>query len=149
MSEKSKIITLVSTENARKGYKFVFEEYYDNRCKTCPLYNVCVGNLEPGRVYEIVNVRRKKHKCQVYKTEVVVVEVKEAPIEALIRTSLAIEGVITTYAPIECNKVSCKYYELCKPTGLKGGDKCKILKVYGKVKCDKGGSLTRVLLNRI
>ena len=147
--DKDKIITLVPRAFAKKGYKFVFEGKVSEECKECPLYNVCVKNLEKGRVYEIVNVRNKKHKCKVYGSEVVVVEVREADIEALIKTSLAIEGAIISYSPLNCNEYSCPYFKLCKPLGVKVGDKYKIVKVLEKLKCSRGLSLTRVLLRRV
>lgn len=143
------IITLAPKAFARKGYKFVFEGKVSEECKECPLYNVCIKNLEVGRVYEIVNVRNKKHKCKVYGSEIVVVEVKEADIEALVKTSMAIEGAIISYSPVNCNEYSCPYFKLCKPLGVKPGDKYKIIRVLEKLKCSRGYSLTKVLLRRV
>ena len=146
--KQGKIITLISVENARKGYKFLFEGQVYEQCKLCPLYNVCIGNLEKGRVYEVINVRKKKHKCKALNMDLAVVEVREAPLEVAIRTSYAIEGAIITFHPINCSKLSCINYELCSPIGLKSGDKCKIVKIYGKIDCPRNLSLTKALINR-
>ncbi len=149
MDNKKNIITLVPKTFARKGYRFVFEGKVDSECKKCSLFNVCIKNLEPGRIYEIVNIRNKKHKCKIYESEVLVVEVVEADVEAFIKTSMAVEGAIISYNPVNCNEYLCPNFKLCKPLGLKQGDKCKIIKVFEKLKCSKGISLTRVLLRRV
>ena len=142
-------ITSVPKAFAKRGYKFVFEGKVSEECKECPLYNVCIKNLETGRVYEIVNVRNKKHKCKVYGSEIVVVEVREADIEALIKTSMAIEGAIISYSSPNCNEYLCPYFKLCKPPGVKLGDKYKVIRVLEKLKCSRGYSLTKVLLRRV
>lgn len=148
MGQRKNIITLISCENAKKGYKFIFEGKTFKECKSCPLFKVCVENLERGRVYEVVDVRSKKHKCKALNTDLAVVEVKEADIEAAIPTSIAVEGALITYRGVDCSEVSCRNYGLCNPLGLKIGDKCKIIKVYGKISCPKGKALTKVLLSR-
>jgi len=148
MVKQRKIVTLVSMENAKKGYRFLFEGHIYEQCMSCTLYNVCVGNLEKGRIYEVINVRRKRHKCKALNTELAVVEVREAPLEVAIRTSHAIEGAIITFYPINCSKLLCVNYGLCSPLGLKSGDKCKILKIYGKISCPRNMSLSKVLINR-
>jgi len=143
------IVTLVPKAFAKKGCKFVFEGKVSEECMECPLYNVCVKNLEVGRIYEIVNVRNMKHKCKVYGSEVIVAEVKEADVEALVKTSMAIEGAIISYSPVSCNEHSCPYFKLCKPLGVMPNDKYKIVRVLEKLKCFRGYSLTKVLLRRV
>jgi len=142
------LITLISSENARKGYKFLFEGMLMNECKTCSLSRICIGNLEKGRVYEVINVRGKKHRCKAFNIDLVVVEVKEAEIEAAIHTSLAMEGAIITFKPVNCSNISCNYYELCNPVGLKNGDKCKIIRIFKKLECPRKLPLTKVLISR-
>ena len=143
---KKYIVTLVGKGLARVGAKFVHGRAAET-CRKCNLYRVCIGNLEEGRVYEVVNVRDKKHYCQLVKDYVYVVDVKEADIEANIKSSMAIEGAIITFKPIECN--GCELSRFCNPVGLKDGDKCKILKIIEKVSCPKNIPLSKVLLRRI
>ena len=140
-----KIITLVPRSMAKRGFRFIHEGDTEN-CRGCELRRVCVENLEIGRVYEVLDVRRKRHKCRLIDDYVYVVEVAEAPIEALIGHKAAIEGVITTFTPSGC--YSCEHSSLCNPQGLKGGDRVRIERVLDKVECRRSGSLVKVILRR-
>lgn len=148
MVKRKILITLISLGNVRKGYKFLFEGTITDECKTCSLSKICIGNLEKGRVYEVINVRGKKYRCKAFNIDLVVAEVKEAEIEATIHTSLAMEGAIITFKPINCSNISCNYYELCNPIGLRNGDKCKIVKIFKKLECPRKLPLTKVLISR-
>jgi len=137
----------VGAKLARPGMKFLHGTP-NKICKSCKYYRVCMGNLEPGRVYEVVRVRPIKHECPLHEGGVIVVEVKEAEVYALIYRRLAIEGAIITYHPIFCEN-PCSLSNLCVPLGLKDGDKCKIIKVLEKVDCPLGKPLSKCLLLRV
>ncbi len=68
-----------------------------------------------------------KHKCSLH-GEVIIVKVKLEPIEMMIPSKFAIEGIKFTYSK-QCNVIECPYFNLCNPIGLREGDSLKIIKV--------------------
>jgi len=141
------MVTLLNKKVAKPGYRFIHEGKAEE-CLDCPIRKVCVENLEKGRIYEVIKVRRKKHKCKLIEDEVVVVEVINAPIEIAISPKKAIEEIITSYSSIPCEKI-CPYQSLCKPEGLKEGDKIKIEKVLNRIECPEGQELIKVIVRPI
>jgi len=137
------MIALVGEAMAKPGIKFVFEGL-TSECRKCKFFKVC-SNLTKGRVYEVKRARRIKHKCPLH-GNVVVVEVELAKVNAAIKSQIAVEGAIITFRPIECSTRNCQYRILCRPLGLFRGDKCKIIKIKGKIKCPKGLNLYECLL---
>jgi len=141
--------TLIGKALAQKGMKFL---YVGDTiiCKKCEYYKVCQENLERNRVYEILRVKNIEHPCNLHEGSVVLVEVKEADIEAIIPTRKAIEGGITEFEPIDYSLIKCKEYRhLCHPPGLFKGDKVQIVKVLEKINCNKDKSFSRVILRRL
>jgi len=142
-------VTLVGIKQAKKGFKFIHLGPSE-QCNNCPLYKTCMGNLEKGRVYEVVEVRNIKHSCSLHEEGVMVVEVQEAEIEAIIDKKVAFEGAIITFHPQKCSEGSCKFLKSCFPPGLKDGDKCKIKEIKEKnVECKLGKKLVVVRLKRM
>jgi len=96
-------------------------------------------------------VREKTHPCKIHENGVRVVEVQEASIKALIPIKLAVESAIIHFEPQDCNNILCKFYHLCKPQGLRKGDKCKIVslgrKLYAKIPCKR--PLIEAVLRRV
>jgi len=146
--DKRRIITLVGVKQARKGLKFLHEKSSE-KCENCEYYKVCIGNLETGRVYKIVKLRDKVFPCPIHEGGVKVVEVVESEIFAAISEKMALEGAVIIFHPEECENISCKYKNLCFPTGLYMGDRCEIVKVEDKIECEKGLQLVKAELKRI
>jgi len=137
------ILTVVNSEIAKRGYKFIFEKN-NLQCMGCILKKICIDKLERGRVYEIVNVRDKEHFCKLLNGKVSIVEVKLASIELSIERKNAIEGVIIRYHPINC-LTPCANIMYCKPPGLFKDDKIKIEKILGPICCMGGKDLVKVI----
>ena len=148
MDKGKPIITLVSVSQAKVGLTFI-NRGASQKCKECEFYKVCVGNLEVNRVYKIVKIRDRSLPCSLYETEMKVVEVVEAEIDAVISSRVAVEGAIITYQNPECDIQECENRGICFPEGLFDGDRCKILKVIGSLQCRLGLPLKRVLLQRV
>lgn len=150
MSSKNKAtLSLVGVNQAKVGYRFVFVGI-PQECKSCGLFRVCLGNLELGRVYEVVGVRSMAHDCALHEVGARVVEVRESEVEAALESRVAVEGGIVTFAPIRCVNEGCPYARLCNPVGLRYGDRCKVVKVSEKIRCATCGlSLTRATLLRV
>ena len=143
-----RLITLVGIRQAREGYAFIHRGA-SPRCRGCERYRVCIGNLEVGRVYEVVGLRERVFPCELHGAGVRVVEVVEADVCTILPPKLAIEGAIITFQPQECDIRTCRSHELCVPHGLTGGDRCTILEVVESVSCFKDLSLVRVVLRRL
>ena len=122
-------VGLVPSSLAKRGFKFTFEGISES-CKTCKLRSACVDGLEMGRVYEVVEVnRKKKFPCPLH-GEVVLATLRKAHILVALPSGL-IEGVTMQYKGTECEDVLCKNYPYCKPDGIVPGDKIKIVREVG------------------
>lgn len=135
------IMTLIGEGQASKGFKFVVSSPPDV-CRECRLFSVCMGRLVPGRVYEVVEVRDKQHYCPLYEGKVTVAKVVEAPMEVVVKTQAAIEGAILAFSHGECDEKGCRLEDLCKPKGIRKGEKVKIVRVLEDLSelalCGKG-----------
>lgn len=141
-------MTLVGELQARVGYRFINGEP-PQACRGCNLYQVCVGRLEPGVVYEVVAVREKKHPCKIHEGGVRVVEVVEAPIELALPPKLALEDLVVWFRPQKCSEVTCRFHRLCSPPMISKGEKFRVIKGdLGKLPCPRGLGLVKVLVKR-
>ncbi|HUX99412.1 MAG TPA: UPF0179 family protein [Candidatus Deferrimicrobium sp.] len=130
----SKILTLIGVKLAEKNKKFLFTGAA-KECDDCPpsLKSVCIGNLEKGYIYEIIEIRKVIHPCIIHEGGVAVVEVQKATIQAAIASKLAFEGATISFPPPDCSEVSCKNFQYCKPIGINQENKYKIIKIFGNV----------------
>jgi uncharacterized protein (UPF0179 family) len=143
------IATLVGSLQAKIGYKFLFNEPA-KECYYCNLSQVCIDNLEVGRIYKIVEVLGKKHNCSIHEGGVVAVKVIESEIEVAINAEKAFEGAIINFQKNECNEINCKNYEICNPIGLKDNEKCKVIQLSHSIEnCLKKYNLKKVIVKRI
>jgi len=142
------IVTLVSISQAEVGKVFIHKGS-SSKCKSCRYSQVCVRNLEPERVYKIVEVRKKALPCSLYKTDMQVVEVMGAEISAVVPSKQAIEGAIVTFHMPDCEEQRCENYEFCSPKGLKDGDRCEIIGVTENLQCPRELPLKKVLLRLV
>ena len=135
-----KIITLISDEQAYVGNVFKIFKIPDE-CKRCPLYNICISKLKPGRKYKIIEVRRfnlpKPHKCLLTGQSLTSVVVEELPVVIAIPKMInVIEGVVIRFELIDedCQKKLAIKYGGDYPV-IENGCKIKILKIIGKEFC--------------
>jgi len=147
MFKKRRIITLIGAKQATKGFKFAFSTL-SARCEKCEYRGVCVGNLELGRVYQVVNVLENVFPCPLHEEGVRVVEVVEADIPASIPSKIAVERATIIFKVRECGDITCRNVVFCNPIGLVNGDRCLIVKLEGKLGCIEGFSLVKTLLRR-
>ncbi|MHA1371172.1 MAG: UPF0179 family protein [Promethearchaeota archaeon] len=148
------VVTLVLKSVAKKGYDFYHENEYDD-CKSCKLYQICMKNLQKHRTYKVVDVRNSVvHKCpnDYFKEDLVVVRVKECPIEVAFPIRKVFENIQIKYHPIPCPEKSCKYFENCNPPNkiLVKGMPVVCLKIIKKIKdeCKYKKDLGIILVKR-
>lgn len=149
MEESNTIITLIGTKLAKTGNEFIFKGAA-KECEPCKLNKTCLG-LNIGSKYRIINLRTSgKHECFVHDSGVCAVEVIEAPIIMALESKKAIKGSKITYEQISCNFSNCENVLLCRPSGLRQGDKYSITNVEGELNepCRKGYSLKIVEVKR-
>lgn len=143
------ILTLIGVKLAKKNRKFIFSGALPE-CENCDpsLKSVCLLNLEKGIMYEIINVRNIVHPCAVHEGGVTIVEVQKAPIKAALDARKVYEGATISFHHLDCDELSCKNYEFCKPKGIKENGKYKITMVFGNLPhtCEKGMRLKLVEL---
>ena len=139
------MITLIGKSLAKKGLVFTYYGGSD-KCEECRFKHSCL-NLEKGRKYEITNVRKITHKCQVHKdNKVQTVEVKPATIRTVVDTKKAYKGSTVIFRNPECD-CNCDNWDICHPEGLFNDDKCVIEEIGPEVVCENGNRLTEVILN--
>ncbi|MDP2845744.1 MAG: UPF0179 family protein [Candidatus Methanoperedens sp.] len=149
MEESNTIITLIGTKLAKVGNEFNFKGAA-KECEPCKLNKTCLG-LNIGSKYRIINLRNSgKHECFVHDSGVCAVEVIEAPIIMALESKKAIKGSKITYEQISCNFSNCENVVLCRPSGLRQGDKYSITNVEGELNepCRKSYSLKVVEVKR-
>lgn len=148
MMEDEIIITLLGAGQAKIGELFIHKGS-GSKCSACKYFNVCVKNLEKGRVYKVVNIRNKILRCEPYNLEMRVVEVVEAEIPAAVPSNQAIKGAVLTFHRQDCNEQNCDKLALCSPEFLRDNDRCKVIAVYESLNCLRKFQLKRVLLKRL
>ena len=148
MNRRDVIITLIGKGQARIGEAFIHRGP-GSKCEGCEYSKVCIDNVEPGRIYEIVGVRDRMIFCRRYEIEMQVVEVVNAKIKAAIPSRQAVPGAIITFRASTCDMESCEYRSLCFPVGLFPNDRCEVLEVTRTLPCPLGFSLKEALLRLV
>lgn len=141
------MITLIGKDLAKKGNEFIFYGPADE-CNDCRFKSSCIGNLEEGRKYKIVDIKDNEQKCPIHAENTVIpVEVERSEITLLTESKNIFEGSTFTYDAPDCDE-TCEFSELCFPEGLNDNDKCIVLKNSGKHKgeCKKGYKLNKLTL---
>jgi uncharacterized protein (UPF0179 family) len=149
MEESDTIITLIGTKLAKVGNEFIYKGGA-KECEPCKLNKTCLS-LNPGSKYRITGIRTGgKLECFVHDSGVCAIEVIEAPITMAIESRKAIKGSKIVYEPLSCNLTNCENFVLCRPSGLRSGDKFTILSVERDIEepCRKGISLKIVEVKR-
>ncbi|MGP3702321.1 MAG: UPF0179 family protein [Candidatus Bathyarchaeota archaeon] len=132
-------LTLISVGKAKKGYTFIYQGLAVE-CLNCSLLKVC-HNLQPGKCYTVVDVRDRIFECKLSGGEVCLVEVESASLKVNIKQKFAIEGAIIEFSPQKCSNIQCEMFNDCVPQVLQAGLKCKVIKIYGTVKCPVNGQV--------
>jgi uncharacterized protein (UPF0179 family) len=140
-----RIVTLIGSGQAKVGTVFIHKGP-GSKCLDCEYSKVCVQNVKPGRVYEIVGVRDRFLPCSQYETEMRVVEVADAKIPSSLPIKQAIRGAVVVFQAPECGNEECESRKLCFPLGLKSGDKCEVLEVTETFQCPLGASRKKAVL---
>jgi uncharacterized protein (UPF0179 family) len=149
MEESDTIITLIGTRLAKVGNEFIFRGAA-KECEPCKFNKTCLG-LNQGSKYRIVNLRNSaKLECFVHDSGVCAVEVIETPIMMAIESRKAIKGSKIAYEQLSCNYPDCDNFVLCRPSGIKTGEKFNIIDVEGDIEepCNKNYQLKVVEIKR-
>ncbi|MCQ8892377.1 MAG: UPF0179 family protein [Candidatus Methanosuratincola sp.] len=123
-TKRQEIVTFVGDVQAKVGFRFVASQPPEV-CKGCKLFLACMSKLKPGKVYEVVEVKDKEHYCPLYEGSVKVVKVAEAPVEALVKSNLAVEGATVEPLIEDCGK-KCPLKVYCTPEWAEPGKKVKL-----------------------
>jgi len=149
MEESDTIITLIGTRLAKVGNEFIFRGAA-KECEPCKFNKTCLG-LNHGSKYRIVNLRNSaKLECFIHDSGVCAVEVIEAPIRMAIESRKAIKGSKIAYEQLNCNYPDCDNFVLCRPSGVKAGEKFSIIEVEDDIEepCNKNYQLKVVEIKR-
>ncbi len=151
---KGLLVTLSLATNAQVGKEFTHDEI-PSVCKECPLYQICMKNLEKGRIYLIKEVNEStRHECpkKLFPGEMVVVKVKEKPLLVSFPSSKTFEGMRLTYAGQSCPERLCRYHPNCDPPekSLAKGAPVKCVRILKKIRteCKLGRDLSLMEVSR-
>lgn len=131
------VVTIIGEQLAKKDTEFVYLGPL-NECRNCKVKTACF-NLKPYHTYKIINIRDKKHGCNVHEGPGVVVEVEEQPIRTTIDKKLS-KGSITQLEPHICDHVFCYHYDICTIQAIQKGKKYRIENIFDDVSCAKNES---------
>ena len=135
-------VTLIGEKLAKKNNEFVYLGP-NNECRNCKLKTVCF-NLKSGRKYKIINIRNKRHNCNVHEGTTAVVEVQELPILTAIDKELS-KGSKIKNETTKCESIGCIFHKLCNVKLQK--DKSYIItKIFENIECPLGYNLQKVEL---
>jgi len=139
------LVTVVGELQCKKDFEFVFGGPLAE-CRECKVKNVCF-HLDENKRYRVTGLREVRHDCKVHEGGVRVVEVEKVPTRAAISSRVALPGSVLQFDKVECEKVGCENYWLCRPYGSVEGSRFKVLSVEPEeVQCPRGKSLRTVLL---
>ncbi|NMC07061.1 MAG: hypothetical protein GYA24_17730 [Candidatus Lokiarchaeota archaeon] len=136
--KKDYLVSLALEQNAQVGKEFIHDEI-PGACKECRLYQICMKNLEKGRVYIIKEVNDStRHECpkKLFPGQMVVVKVKEKPLLVSFPSSKTFEGMRLTYTGQNCPEKLCRYHSCCDPpeNTLAKGSQVKCVKILRKIR---------------
>jgi hypothetical protein len=137
------LVTLIGEKLAKEDEEFIYLGP-NNDCRRCKLKTVCF-NLKPGRRYKIIDIRDKRHSCELHEGNAAVVEVQELPIIAAIDKELT-EGKTAKIERKECKNIGCDNFELCNNLALQKDRNYKITKIYEGLDCLIGHKLQKAEL---
>lgn len=138
------LVTLIGEKLAKEDEEFIYLGP-NNNCKNCKLKTVCF-NLKPGRRYRIIEIRDKRHSCEIHEGNVAVVEVQEMPIITAIDKELT-EGDTAKIEKKECENIGCTNFELCNNIALQKDKNYKITRIYESIECLRGYELQKAELS--
>ncbi|MBU3966306.1 MAG: UPF0179 family protein [Euryarchaeota archaeon] len=150
MEESDTIITLIGTKLAKVGNEFIFKSGA-KECEPCRLNKTCLG-LNSGSTYRITALRNGgKLECFVHDSGVCAVEVIELPVEISVESRKAIKGSTIVFEPVPCNITGCINYAVCRPAGLRRGDKFTLVSVGEDISgsCEKDYTLKVAEVKRL
>ena len=137
------LVTLIGEKLAKEDEEFIYLGP-NNDCRGCKLKTVCF-NLKPGRRYKIIDIRDKRHSCELHEGNAAVVEVQELPIIVAIDKELT-EGKTVKIERKECKNIGCDNFELCNNLALQKDRNYKITKIYEGLDCLIGYELQKAEL---
>jgi uncharacterized protein (UPF0179 family) len=152
--KKDYVVTLASESEAKVGHEFHHEKV-PRECGGCELFQICMKNLSNNRFYQIIEVNDGvRHKCPkgLQDEDLMVIKVKECPLEITYPSRKAFEGILVKYHPQPCTEKECKYYENCNPkrSAIEVNAPVKVLKILKKLKkeCKFGRDLGLMIVKR-
>ncbi|MDD1716601.1 MAG: UPF0179 family protein [Methanolinea sp.] len=148
MADAKPKVTLIGTGMARIDLEFIYEGEAEG-CEGCQVRKAC-HNLNQGRKYRIVAVRKTHHPCSVHLHGATAVEVIESPVATLLGADMAIKNTRIVFER-PCTREGCEHYGLCNPDGAIPGEKYVVMEVLGNAPpgCEKGRNLQRVELKGV
>lgn len=132
-----KTLTFLAKTHAREGYTFLYEGKAAV-CDSCRYSAVCHSNVRGGSLYQVVKVRDKTINCPLV-GETQLVEVSEAGVKVAVGVEGAHDGALMVFAPQPCSNLSCDRFDICVPTTLRGGVRCRIVEVGDVFRCPMSG----------
>ena len=113
-------MTFVGQTYAKQGFTFYFHEIHPECPKSCQLFTTCQGNIDPHKVYEVVEVLQRTLDCpkSFHEESMVLVRIQEPEIVVSMYNRDIYEGSIVKFSPIHCDHDDCQWIDQCDPNSL-------------------------------
>ncbi len=124
----NEFVTFASTPRAKIGFQFIHRGHLP-ACEKCQYFFVCQKPLEKYQVYEVVEVRAKKHECPNNFHEDLMQVVKVQKVSKLVAMPKkgTFQGVNSSYHTQFCYVFECPHRQECVSTAIiLEGQKIKI-----------------------
>ncbi|MCI4349558.1 MAG: UPF0179 family protein [Thermoplasmata archaeon] len=136
-------ITLLSRDQARAGFEFVYQGG-GPVCRKCPYRLACL-TLDAGRRYRVERVRPVEHPCALQETIANVVEVTPIARTLVVEARSAIVGSSVETGRYACGRLDCSNYEVCAGPAMPAKQRYHIARIHPEVaECRIGRTLKRV-----
>jgi uncharacterized protein (UPF0179 family) len=115
----NEFVTFASTSRAKVGFQFMHRGHL-RACGKCQFYFVCQKSLEKYQVYEIVEVRLKKHDCpnNFHEEPMQVVKVQKLGKRVTMPKKGTFYGVTSSYRTQFCYAFECPHRQECVSTTI-------------------------------
>jgi uncharacterized protein (UPF0179 family) len=146
------VLTFIGKSYAKKGFKFLYDGKNPSCPSNCRLIGACQDNLEKGQVYEVIQVMPKEHTCphDLHEEDMILCKVAIPDLVVSMENKVIFEGSVVSYAPMNCDLVSCPNFNLCVPDiTISKNERIRVVERLEKIKdCPKGYQISKVKVEK-
>lgn len=153
MSTTPTVLSFVGKSFAQVGFHFYFMGSNPRCPENCKYFTTCMKNLQPHKVYKIMEVMDRELECpeNFHDEKMILVRVDHPLIEISLHNRDVYEGSVINFEAVHCDQVDCPNIDYCEPSQLLIPDntKVKLSKIKQKIDfCPRSFHLSLVEIER-